>query len=161
VDTSSFFTYPDSTTRTLQEDLTFLAEWSNDAWAKLLAHTETRRFRAGSDAISAGETDRALYIVVSGVLEVVVPTQPGRPPRVLATIEPGSVMGEVAFLDGGPRSATVRAGSDGEMIRLSYDAFKVFAAREPELAQSLLLDLSRIVSARLRRSNDRIRTRPG
>jgi CRP/FNR family cyclic AMP-dependent transcriptional regulator len=99
--------------------------------------------------IRDGEVDRALYVVVAGELEVLLPVR-GRQVHRLATIETGSVFGEQAFLDGLPRSATIRATSDGELLRLSLESFEVLAAREPELARSILFELGRIVSIRLR-----------
>jgi CRP/FNR family transcriptional regulator, cyclic AMP receptor protein len=98
----------------------------------------------GDVVVREGHRDRALYVVLSGRLEARV-----KPP---ARIEAGSVFGEVAFLDGLPRSATVVAVESGEALRLSYDAFAKLAARHPELGRSILLELGRIVSARLRRA---------
>jgi CRP/FNR family transcriptional regulator, cyclic AMP receptor protein len=93
--------------------------------------------------VRAGDDDRALYLVLSGRLEALVGGSP--------SIDPGSVFGELAFLDGLPRSATVRAVEDGEALRLSFDAFEVLAARHPELGRAILLDLGRIAALRLRR----------
>jgi CRP/FNR family cyclic AMP-dependent transcriptional regulator len=148
-DLSSFFAYPEGATTERGEGLVFLAERGDGDWGTLLSHCETHRFRAGEVVIRQGEVDRALYIVLGGQLEVLVPLRGGRLHR-LATIEPGSVIGEQAFLDGLPRSATVRATSEGEMLRLSLEAFEVLAAREPELARAILFDHGRLVSIKLR-----------
>ncbi|HET9024195.1 MAG TPA: hypothetical protein VFN64_06450, partial [Burkholderiaceae bacterium] len=61
---------------------------------------------------------------------------------------------ELCFVDGGPRSSTLRAVTDGELRRLSYESFEVLAAREPELARAILFDLGRIISQRLRTLTD-------
>jgi CRP/FNR family transcriptional regulator, cyclic AMP receptor protein len=154
VDTSFFFQYPDGTAEATAERPVFLPDWSDEDWAKLLAYTETRRFHIGEDIIRVGEADRALYIIGSGAVDVVLPNQGRHRERVLARIEAGSIMGEVSFLDGGPRSANVRGVTDGDVVRLSFEAFRAFSARQPDLAQAFLLDLCRIVAGRLRRSND-------
>jgi CRP-like cAMP-binding protein len=44
--------------------------------------------------------------------------------------------------------------SDGEVMRLSYEAFESLSARNPALARHILLDLGRILSARLRAGTD-------
>ena len=44
--------------------------WSEEAWLRLLSHTESRRFRAGDTVIQRGASDRALYFVAAGSLEV-------------------------------------------------------------------------------------------
>jgi CRP/FNR family transcriptional regulator, cyclic AMP receptor protein len=93
--------------------------------------------------VRAGDDDRALYLVLSGRLQALV--------EGATAIEPGSVFGELAFLDGLPRSATVRAVEDGEALRLSFDTFETLAARHPELGRAILLDLGRIAALRLRR----------
>ena len=154
MDTSFFFQYPDGTADAMAERFVFLPDWRDEDWARLVAYTETRRFRVGEDIIRVGEADRALYIIGTGAVEVVLPSQGRRRERVLAHIEAGSIIGEVSFLDGGPRSANVRGIADGDVVRLSYESFRVFAAREPELAQAFLFDLCRIVASRLRQSND-------
>jgi CRP-like cAMP-binding protein len=63
------------------------------------------------------------------------------------------VIGEQAFLDGKPRSATLRAITDGEMLSVSLEAFQILAAHEPELARDMLLDLARTLSVKLRQAN--------
>ena len=64
------------------------------------------------------------------------------------------VIGELCFVDGGPRSSTLRGVTDGELRRLSYESFEVLAAREPELARAVLFDIGRILSQRLRTMTD-------
>ncbi len=70
--------------------------------------------------------------------------------RRLSTIAPLSIFGEQAFLDGLPRSASVRATADAEVHLLTREAFDSFGVRHPALARQLLLELGRIVSLRLR-----------
>jgi CRP/FNR family cyclic AMP-dependent transcriptional regulator len=149
LDFSNFFDYPTAPTAERADDLVFLRDRSEEDWATLLAHTDTRRFRAGEEVIRAGEVDRALYIVSEGTLDVFLP-QSGGGVRQFKSIEAPTVIGEIGFLDGGPRSTTLRARSDGELRRLSYESFEVLAAREPELARAILVDLARILSQRLR-----------
>jgi CRP/FNR family cyclic AMP-dependent transcriptional regulator len=153
VDFSSFFNYPESDEAARQEELTFLADCSNDQWSRLFGYTETRRVRAGDLVLRRGETERTFYIVAEGTLEVLLPAARGRKPRRMTSLGPGAVTGEVAFLDGQPRSADVRAVTDAELLGLRFEAFEVLAAREPELGRLILLDLGRILAARLRAAN--------
>ena len=74
--------------------------------------------------------------------------------KTFKAIDAPSVVGEVAFLDGGPRSATLFAITDGELLRLRMESFETLAAREPELGRAILFDLARIVTARLRLASD-------
>jgi CRP-like cAMP-binding protein len=66
------------------------------------------------------------------------------------------VVGEVAFLDGAPRSAELVAETEGELRRLSLESFESLAARHPELGRAILFDLGRITATRLRWLTDRV-----
>ena len=138
---SSYFDYP--TDGPAEGDLTFMADRGQQDWTILLEHTETRRFAVGDEVIRAGDRDRALYLLTAGSLAVASGAA-------FRTIDAPSVVGEIAFLDGGPRSLTLVATTDGELRRLSLDAFEALAGRHPELARAMLFDLGRIVSLRLR-----------
>ena len=144
---SSYFDYP--TGDEPAGDLTFLADRGEADWGVVLSHTETRRFSAGDTVIRAGDEDRALYLLTEGSLSVASGAA-------FRTIDAPSVVGEVAFLDGGRRSLTLVATTDGELRRLGLDAFEALAGRHPELARAMLFDLGRIVSLRLRFLTDLI-----
>ncbi len=138
IDASGFFRYP------TEPDLPaitagFLTGKTQEEWATFLAYTETRRFRKGERPLEQGAADRALYLLVDGRLE-----GPG------GVIEPVTTIGEGSFFDGSPRRAAIRALTDGELVRLGWDAFEALAAREPILARDVLVDLGRILAARLR-----------
>jgi CRP/FNR family cyclic AMP-dependent transcriptional regulator len=144
MDTSSFFTYPTLIADQPAPEAGLLAARSEEDWNILLAYTDTRRLHPGDWLIREGEHDRALYVLSDGRLEAIVP---GRAARV---IEAPATVGELAFLDGRPRAAGLRALTHGEAQRLGYEAFEALSAREPRLARDLLLDLGRIVATRLR-----------
>ena len=146
MDTTGFFHYP--TEEGLPAGLPgFLSERGDDDWSTLLEHAGTRRFRPGETVLVAGERDRALYLLVDGWLKA--PS---------GVIHPISTVGEAAFLDGRRRAVSVRALTDGELLRLGYDAFEALAARDAALGRDILLDLGRILSARLRGHGE---TQPG
>jgi CRP/FNR family transcriptional regulator, cyclic AMP receptor protein len=137
IDASGFFQYPAELE--LQAPQGLLSGTSVDEWSTLLSYTETRRFRPGDVVLRAGEDDRALYLLVDGRLE-----------GPAGTVEPVTAIGEGAFLDGAPRAVTLRALTSGELLRLGWDAFEALAAREPRLGRELLVDLGRLLAARLR-----------
>ena len=132
MDTSSYFAYPGEPAEAAAG---VLAEASQEDWELVLAHTETRRFRPGEWLVREGEQDRALYLLSDGRLE---------------THDAPAVVGELSFLDGLPQPAGLRAVTHGEAQRLSFDAFEALSARAPRLARDLLLDVARIVAARVR-----------
>ena len=147
---TSFFDYPDGSAETGSEQPAFLADASDDDWAAIRAHAEVRHYTPGQTVVDGGEADRSLYIVVEGELEATVPEgRRGRSRRV-ASIEAGTVIGEVSFFDGRPRSAAVRAVTEARLLRLSHDAFEALAAKEPALGRAILFDIGRVLALRLR-----------
>jgi CRP/FNR family transcriptional regulator, cyclic AMP receptor protein len=148
---ASFFDYDSVAVHERSDELVLLADRPRSDWEKILAHTETRRFSRGETIITAGESDRALYLLTEGTLGVRLQ---GDTEKTFKAIDAPSVVGEVAFLDGGPRSATLFAIGDGELLRLRMESFEALSAREPELGRAILFDLARIVTRRLRLASD-------
>jgi CRP/FNR family cyclic AMP-dependent transcriptional regulator len=130
------------------DKITLLADISADDWSRILKLVETRQFRAGEDLIRMGDKDDSFYILTSGAVDVVIDGANGL--IVLATIGEGSVFGEIAFFDGEPRSATIRAKTRGTAVRVTRQNFERLAAWEPAIARQLLFDLGSILSMRLR-----------
>ena len=153
MDVSSFFDYPTMDVEERSHELVFLGGATAEDWAKILAHTETRRYRPGDFVIRAGETDRALYLLTEGTLEILLGGDDRTQGR-FKTIEAPTVVGEQAFLDGGPRSGSLRALANAELLRLSFESFEALAAKEPALARDILFEIGRVLSQRLRASTD-------
>jgi CRP/FNR family transcriptional regulator, cyclic AMP receptor protein len=115
-------------------------------WAAVLACAEVVRVPAGLALLQAGEADRALYLITEGTLGVRLP----RSESAFKQIEAPAVVGELAFFDGQPRSATLEAITEVEAARLDPDGFARLEVAEPELARAMLFDLARILALRLR-----------
>jgi CRP/FNR family transcriptional regulator, cyclic AMP receptor protein len=133
--------------------IAFLPEIGDGEWQRLLSYTQMRRYNPGEPVMRQGETDRALYIVADGLLEWVPPDSGAGSQLPVEPVEPGAVIGELSFFDGGARTAGVRAVTECELFRLSLDAFDEMAAREPVLARMVLFDLGRILTIRLRQTS--------
>jgi CRP-like cAMP-binding protein len=136
-----------------EQELVLLADLGPADWERLVSMMTRRRYGAGDVVIAAGERDQSLAVVASGAVEVLVGE--GRRARRVRAQGPGSVLGEVAFFDGRPRSATVRAVEPSEVLTLDAEAFEILAARHPDLGRRLLLDLGRILAVRLRQAEGR------
>jgi len=70
----------------------------------------------------------------------------------LTRIGPGSVLGELSFFDGQPRSVNAWAVSDCELAVMTMEQYSAFEAEHPGLARDLLFALGRIVATRLRKT---------
>ena len=134
-------------------DVRLFGAWSQDDWEKLIPYTQARRFTAGEVLLRAGEFDRTLYIVAEGSLEVLAANPQA---AVVATVPSGSILGEQAFIDGGRRSAHIRAQTNGELVSLSPEYFDAFAFGFPALALAFLCDLARALSLKLRTTTSKV-----
>lgn len=138
------------------ERMVLLGGLASDQWDILLSYTTPIAFHPGDMMIESGAADRALYLVESGQMEVLVPTPNGTVRR-LTLIETGAVVGEQAFVDGSPRSAAIRGVTEGSARRLEWENFLALARVHPDLARELMVDLARILSERLRRTTQYLR----
>lgn len=104
---------------------------------------------AGQPLFRQGEAGRTAFILLSGGMriEVEAPTQGN---LVVATAGPGEVVGEIALVDPGPRSATAIAVEPTSCMALTTDALKALERRRPDVVARMLLNLSRTISGRLR-----------
>ncbi len=121
-----------------------LAEETLDHIAAQFSRTNAK---AGEDIITEGERGQAYYVVASG--EAVVIKGSGVTQRELRRLVHGDGFGEMALVSDEPRSATVRAVTDMELLCLDREHFTVLMDNEERFAQRVL----RLLSERLHHSN--------
>jgi predicted acylesterase/phospholipase RssA/CRP-like cAMP-binding protein len=91
----------------------------------------------GARLFTAGDPGDALYFVAHGMLEVTLVSPDGVPLR-LDVLEPGDSAGETGLLSGQPRSATISAMIDSQVIRLSPAGYLRLAQRHPAAMEAFL-----------------------
>ena len=125
--------------------------WQQQDWELLFSYARALRVPSGHVLIEKHAAERALYFLASGTLEVttVLGSQSLAP---LAKIQAGSVVGELAFFDGRPRSAKVWAVTDSELYEVDFASYQRFADVHPRQACELLFAIGRVVALRLRHS---------
>jgi CRP/FNR family cyclic AMP-dependent transcriptional regulator len=133
------------------------SHWSDEDCSKLFKFTSVRSLPAGEALIRHGEPDRTLYFVLDGQLEIILPSGDAFSMGRVAEVGPGSVLGELAFFDGGPRSAGAWAVRACQVAAMTPDQYAAFERNHPALAYDLLFALGRTLATRLRRTNARIR----
>ncbi|PRQ08991.1 cyclic nucleotide-binding and patatin-like phospholipase domain-containing protein [Enhygromyxa salina] len=99
---------------------------------------------SGQVLFNKGDEADGAYIVVVGNVRVIAPTADGGE-RVLDDVGPAEWIGEMALLAGGPRTATVYALRDTELVYLARDAFTRLAVTDPEA----MFYIARLLAARL------------
>lgn len=110
--------------------------------AAVAAALRPRRFRRGETIFHSGDPGDALFVVRDGRVKITLPADDGSEPAILTTIGPGGFFGELAVLDGAPRSATAVAIEPVEAHVLRRDAFDTLIDTQPSLRRSLLAALA-------------------
>jgi len=118
-----------------------LASLSQRQRRKVAETARIRRFTDGTPLVVGGQAANELFVVLDGQVSVVVA---GRPPL---TMGAGSFVGELALLDGGPRSASVLA--DGPVVTLAVAGrrFRKLMQAEPSIAIGVAEELARRLRA--------------
>ena len=137
--------------RSPEGELLVIPQWTEAAWQELFSYAHAVRMPAGSLLIQPGVSDRALFFVMSGSLDIVSRIS-DHSLGTIAAVKPGSVVGEVAFFDDKPRSAKVWATRDSALLRLDYADYQRYLAANPVRAAELTVALGRLMAVRLRRT---------
>ena len=115
---------------------------SLEDWSDIASRAVQINFAKGKELLVQGDPGDIMLILAEGTARVSMLTAGGRE-IVLAYAEPGAVLGEIALLDGGERTASVVATSAGSALQLGRNAMRDFAASHPDFAWSLLQQLAR------------------
>lgn len=100
-----------------------------------------------------GKTFQVLWIIGQGECEVFKMVKPGIEQR-LTVLDAGSVFGEMSFFQPAPHSASIRALTDVEVMRLSRDEFGKLQECCPTVVHKMLINAVRILAERLRSMDD-------
>lgn len=119
----------------------------------VLAASESRVLVAGEELFHENDAGDSLWIVRSGRVEIFKSIR-GDVDRVLASLSPGEVIGELSFVDGSRRSAGARTAEASEFAVLSRGAFEKVHRERPEVAAVFYRNLAAIMAARLRTTNE-------
>ncbi len=117
-----------------------------------------RRYLEGEVVFDEGEEGQALYVVLSGRVAIIKHGQPGD--GRLAEYHEGSTFGELALLDGSPRSAQARAEGDCVLAALSRADFETLVETHAGIANKIALQLARELGGKLRENYLRMDARP-
>jgi NTE family protein len=110
-------------------------------WAELAASAQPVSVRAREWLFRQGDPGDSLYVVLTGRLEIVI--ESGGEPKVIRILGRGDSVGELALLTESPRSASVRARRDSELLHVTRDHFAKLLEQRPEFAAGLTRVLGR------------------
>ena len=116
---------------------------------------EVKTIRANDYLIRAGDVDSTMFAVEEGRLDIIA-KKDGKL-TVVATVGPGDVLGEVAFIDDSPRSVAVKAGEESATVR-AWDkrSLSEALAFEPQLLAKFSVAMCELLVERLRDNARRV-----
>ena len=103
---------------------------------------------AGQALFRKGDPGDAFFVVTAGEIDVRVGHE------LVETVGPGGIVGEMAIIDGGARSASAIARTDARVVRLDEKRFKFLVQQTPNFA----IQVMRVMANRLRRMDSRLET---
>ena len=105
--------------------------------AILAARARERSMRTGEMLFRRGDSGATMLVVLVGQVRIVLPSSDGRE-QVLRLTQPGEVLGELALLDGGSRTADAVAETNGRLLVVDREDLTVALRADPEFAIALM-----------------------
>lgn len=131
---------------------------------KVLDICRTVSFSKNEIIMKEGDTGNSMYVILQGTVEVIKKLimdgmddeESAEKNKVFTRLDAGqrAVFGEIALLEESQRTATVRTITDCTLYEIKKEDFLSLAEKNFELGYRILLNLSRIVSARLRKADE-------
>jgi CRP/FNR family transcriptional regulator, cyclic AMP receptor protein len=117
----------------------------------LCSYAQTRRVSRGTTIFKKGDPGNSLFAIAAGTVKIDVPSAGGRD-AVFNLVQEGEILGEIALLDGQPRTADATAMTDCMLIVIDRRDFVPFVTARPEIAMKLI----EVLCARLRHASQQI-----
>jgi CRP-like cAMP-binding protein len=135
--------------QTLNADDAFRARLSLEQWRAIAPYLTRHELRAGDLLVKQGDTDRTMYFLGQGSLQIFVTGGPPGSNRI-AILRAGSVVGEPGLFGDSPRMANVEAMTPCVVWALRGPRLEELAQRLPALALELLRTAGAVMAARMR-----------
>lgn len=126
----------------LLTERSILSVCTRDELGDLLAISSVCKMKTGEEILAQGEEGNAIVVILAGVARISM-IAPNGHEIVLDYAEPGAVIGEIAMLDGAPRTASATAMYTGRYLRVTRAATEAFIERHPKVALAMLRDMAR------------------
>lgn len=137
--------------RTLLRAHPFFKDLSNAVIDQLALRAITRKVKKGTVLFRKGDVGSSLYAVSAGAIRISAPSEHGKD-ATFNVIVPGQIFGEIAFLDGGQRTADAVAAETSELIVFERRDFVHLLHENPEVGIRLI----EVLCGRLRRTSEQV-----
>lgn len=121
---------------------------------KVIQASTVLKCKTGDHIVRRGDVGNEMFLILSGAAEV--RRDAHERSYTIATLGEGEIFGEMAFLSSWPRTASIVAIADMEVLVLSQHFLKKLMKTLPETAMQVLFNLSLVLCSRLNQSNDQL-----
>ena len=122
---------------------------------KVLEVTREKHYPAGHTVFYEGEKGRSLYFIKSGTISVVKRDSEDKD-KTIAFLYEGEPFGEMALIDGGPRSARIITNTPAVLLEIRRQALMKLFAHKPDLEIKFLRAFNIFLVQRLREANENL-----
>ncbi|MFN8579230.1 MAG: cyclic nucleotide-binding domain-containing protein [Candidatus Sericytochromatia bacterium] len=131
-------------------------DFSEDELKELLLYSQKIRFSSGDYIFKEGDISDSIYIIFTGRIEVTTKTE-NKDKINLPIVLNGTVLGEIAFFDGKPRTASARAIDNIEAMMFTHNSFEKMEDESPKIAIKFLKEIAKITAERLRWADEKVK----
>ena len=129
----------------------------DDEVARVAEICKEQTFKFGQSIFKEGEPGNRLYIIATGDVRI-SRVVPGSGEEALTVLKPGACFGEMAVFDRSERSTDAIANTDCTLITISRSDFEILLDFNRDVAYKVLWAVVRLLSERLRITNDNLRS---
>lgn len=128
----------------LLAQVSIFEQLGSDDLEQLSSLVRTRRYAKGEVIFHQGDVGTCLYVIRKGEVAIRLSSPDGKE-VILALLDRGDFFGELALLDGEPRSTDAVAREETDLLSIQREDFRLFLDARPKVALGLLSTLSRLV----------------
>lgn len=133
------------------------ADLTDDELAHVAEICKDQRFKFGQTIFREGEPGNRLYIIADGEVRISREV-PGSGEEALTVLKKGACFGEMAVFDRSERSTDAIANTDTTLLTITRSDFEILLDFNRDIASKVLWAVVRLLSSRLRQTNDNLRS---
>jgi CRP-like cAMP-binding protein len=142
---------------TLIRQAAIFVDLTDDELAHVAEICKDQRFKFGQTIFREGEPGNRLYIIAEGEVRISRDV-PGSGEEALAVLKQGACFGEMSIFDRSERSTDAIANTDTTLLTISRSDFEIMLDFNRDIAYKVLWAVVRLLSSRLRQTNDNLRS---
>jgi CRP/FNR family cyclic AMP-dependent transcriptional regulator len=124
---------------------------------RVLSISKEKKVKKNEIVFREGDIGDAFYLIVTGRVRIST-LVPGVGEEALTILGEGEYFGEMALIDDAPRSASAIANDDGMLLYIGKDDFRKLLEQQTDIAYKLLWVFTKTLSARLRKTDEQLKS---